>query len=141
MTKKTVKTWLMRFLPVFTVLFLALTYLYVVSPELRDLVRPHQCFFNQLTGMLCPACGGTRAMIHLLNGNIRLALKNNALAVFILPLVFYSAITVFRLAFDRRFTPADIRVAPVWIWSLFFAVIIFWIIRNISCFSFLSPSF
>lgn len=141
MTVKTGKTWLMRCLPGFTILFLALTYLYLVSPELRDLVRPHQCLFNQLTGMLCPACGGTRAMIHLFNGKIKLALNSNSLAVFSLPLAFYSVFTVFRLAFDRRFTPADIRIAPVWIWSIFFAVVIFWIIRNISYFSFFRPSF
>ena len=141
MTAKTGKTWLIRCLPGFTILFLALTYLYLVSPELRDQVRPCQCLFNQLTGMLCPVCGGTRAMIHLFNGNIKLALKNNALTVFSLPLVFYSVLTVFRLAFDRHFAPADIRIAPVWIWSVFFAVIIFWIIRNFSFFSFLRPSF
>ncbi len=72
-------------------------------------------------------------------GSLLLALKSNALAVVTLPLILYSALTTSRLAFDQRFTPADIRIAPALIWSYFAIVILFWVIRNIPCFVFLRP--
>ncbi len=133
------KYWLERSLLLFTIVTIALAYVYVTTPGLREIVRPYHCLFFQATGLLCPACGGTRAMLHLLNGRLLLALESNVLAVLILPAISYGVIIVFRLAFDRKFTPADIKIAPFWLWSFLAAVILFWIIRNIPYFSFLGP--
>ncbi len=136
---KTIKLWLGRSLLLMVILVVALAYFYVADSELRELVRPHECLFSQATGLLCPACGGTRAMIHLLNGNILLAMKSNVLAVFTMPLIFYAAWTASRLAFDQRFTPADIRIAPFLVWSYLALVILFWIARNFAWLSILRP--
>jgi hypothetical protein len=37
------------------------------------------CRFHQLSGLLCPGCGGQRALHHLLHGEIGLALRHNVL--------------------------------------------------------------
>ncbi len=133
------RIWAERSLFVFTVAMVILVYFYVTTPGLRELVRPHHCLFYQATGLLCPACGGTRAFSHLLGGRLVLALKSNALAVLMLPLAIYGTVTAYRLVFDANFSPSDIRIAPVWLWSLLVLVIGFWIIRNLPLFSFLNP--
>ncbi len=133
------RIWAERSLLIFAVAMIVTVYFYVTTPDLRDLIRPHHCLFNQATGLLCPACGGTRALSQLLSGRLVLALNSNALAVFILPLVIYGTVTAFRLVFDHNFSPSDIRIAPFWLWSLLVLVIVFWIIRNLPLFSFLSP--
>ncbi len=139
MARPETRPWFERGLLLLSLAVLILVYLYVVNSELRELVRPHNCLLNQATGLLCPACGGTRAISLLLSGQILPALKSNFLAVFTLPLIFYALFLVFRLAFDRRFTPADIRIAPFWIWSYFVFVLLFWFVRNIPAMTLLRP--
>ncbi len=133
------KIWSERILLLFALAMIVLVYFYVTAPGLRELVRPHHCLFFQATGLLCPACGGTRAVGHLLNGHPILALKSNLLAVLSLPLAGYGTLIAARLVFDRNFGPGDIRISPFWLWSIPVLVIIFWIARNLPFFSFLSP--
>ena len=45
------------------------------------------CVFHEVTGLLCPGCGGLRAVHQLLHGNVLLAFRFNPLAVVCLPLV------------------------------------------------------
>ena len=139
MTRPVTTPWFERGLLILTAAVLILVYFYVENSELRELVRPHHCFLNEATGLLCPACGGTRAIIYLFNGQFMPAVKSNLLGVVTLPLVLYAFFLVFRLAFDRRFTPADIRIAPFWIWSYFVFVLLFWFLRNIPVMEFLRP--
>ncbi len=127
-----------RSLFIFVLFTTVAAYIYVVSPDLREAVRPYHCLFYQTTGLLCPACGGTRAMAHLFGGRFQLALQSNALAVLMLPILFYVAAVAARLAFDRRFTAAHIKVAPFWLWMVFSLVLLFWVLRNLPGFSFLS---
>jgi len=133
------RIWAERTLLAFALVMIVVVYFYVTTPGLRDLVRPHHCLFFQATGLLCPACGGTRAIGHLLNGHLLLALKSNALAVFSLPLIAYGTVTAFRLVFDRSFSPSDIKINPFWLWSIPVVIILFWIARNLPYLSFLSP--
>lgn len=44
-----------------------------------------RCPFFEATGLLCPGCGGTRALAALLHGGVREALKDNALLVLMAP--------------------------------------------------------
>ena len=44
-----------------------------------------RCPFYELTGLLCPGCGATRALAALAHGNLADALHWNALVVMLLP--------------------------------------------------------
>lgn len=48
-----------------------------------DMLLP--CLFHSVTGIYCPGCGGTRACIALLRGNVRLSLHYH-------PVVLYAAV-------------------------------------------------
>lgn len=52
-----------------------------------------RCMFHQLTGLQCPGCGGTRALHALLHGDLRTALRYNALFVAGTPLFTLGAAT------------------------------------------------
>lgn len=45
------------------------------------------CLFHWLTGLYCPGCGGTRAALHLLHGDIAGSLRYH-------PLVLYLAVVI-----------------------------------------------
>lgn len=49
--------------------------------ESKSLLPKFFCPFHWLTGIPCPGCGGTRAAIQLLHGNLLAALKINPLSV------------------------------------------------------------
>ncbi len=131
--------WFERGVFIFLLIVVSAVILYVADQDLRDAVRPYHCLFYQLTGLLCPACGATRAMLHLFSGNIMLSLKSNALAVFILPLVAYALWLILRILFDKNYSIDDLKIAPFFIWSVFALILIFWVMRNIPYFSFLRP--
>ena len=95
------------------------------------------CLFHELTGLNCPGCGATRALYALLHGNLRLALKDNALFIFLLAaLVIWSARFVFR---KRQNPNASLNVPPGVLWMFFAVAIVFTILRNQPAFSFLAP--
>ena len=55
------------------------------------------CPIYAWTGLLCPGCGGTRAVAALLHGNLREALRLNALVVGLIPVgVIYGAVARLR---------------------------------------------
>jgi len=106
--------------------------LYVVYEPFREAVRPiHNCLLHELTGFLCPACGGTRAMMHLLRGELVTALRYNSLIVVLLPIFSYTLVGLIRIVSDRNRSLADIQFHPFWAWGLLAAVIIFFIARNL----------
>jgi hypothetical protein len=57
---------------------LALLLLATVAPVVAPGLPP--CFFHQVTGLPCPTCGGTRATLALLSGDVPGALHANPLA-------------------------------------------------------------
>lgn len=50
------------------------------------------CPLREVTGLLCPACGATHALLALRQGNVLLAIQSNALAVLALAVLVTGAI-------------------------------------------------
>jgi Protein of unknown function (DUF2752) len=95
------------------------------------------CLFHSLTGLNCPGCGMTRGLYALLHGNVRLALKDNALFVALLAtLAVWSARFAVR---KMRGQPATLKIPPICLWMLLFSAVIFSVVRNLSGFEWLSP--
>ncbi len=119
------------FLLLFLLIALAVGILYAVNDNLRGFVQLHQCTLNTVTGLLCPACGGTRAVGELLSGNLLLALRYNPLVITILPVVFYALLTMTRMVLDKNRSLSDIYVRPVWMWLLLVISVLFMVARNL----------
>lgn len=60
------------------------------------------CPFHEYFGVLCPGCGGTRALVALLHWRVSEALRLNALFVVLLPFGMWFAAESYRRAIQRR---------------------------------------
>ena len=87
------------------------------------------CVFHRTTGLLCPGCGGLRALHQLLHGHVAAAFRLNALLVIALPLAGAAGLRV--LIGRLRHRPGRIEVRPLWIWIGAAAVVAFGIGRNV----------
>jgi hypothetical protein len=95
------------------------------------------CMFHLLTGWNCPGCGATRALYALLHGNVRLALKDNALFVLTLAVL---AVWGARFVFLKlKGQPATFNVPPKFLWMFLVVAVIFAVARNLAGFEWLSP--
>jgi hypothetical protein len=65
-------------------------YLYGTDPHQSGHLLP-RCPFNWTTGLLCPACGGTRLVYDLLHGDPARALHENALLFALTPVMAWAA--------------------------------------------------
>jgi|SRR5450631_469822 hypothetical protein len=95
------------------------------------------CLFHSLTGLNCPGCGMTRALYALLHGNLRLALKDNAL--FVLTLAALAVYSVRLILRKMRNRPAVLNVPPKFLWTFLAIAFVFAVIRNLPGFDWLSP--
>lgn len=95
---------------------------------------PLPCILYTVTGLYCPMCGGTRAVISLLNGDIFSALKNNLFVTLVtVPTVLFASRLWVGFVFDR---PALYRIGKKTLFALCVFVvcfIAFGILRNIPC--------
>lgn len=74
------------------------------------------CLFKRLTGIPCPTCGGTRAVLHLLRGDLSAAWRSHPLvAVLLLGLMVYAVLSAASLASFRRL-PVLQASRRVWCW-------------------------
>jgi hypothetical protein len=95
------------------------------------------CVFHALTGLNCPGCGMTRALYALLHGNVRLALKDNAL--FMLTLAALAVWTARFAVLKMRNQPAALKMPPKLLWTFLVAAFLFAALRNLPGFEWLSP--
>jgi len=110
--------------------------LFFFSPSKTPFYPP--CLFHEATGLYCPGCGSTRALNHLLHGELLDALHANALAVVAVPVL---GGLVLRQALRRRPPVAGARIWPIWIVLLVAVVATFGVLRNLPGrpFSWLAP--
>lgn len=87
------------------------------------------CFFHRTTGLLCPGCGGLRALHQLLHGHLFTAFRYNPLLILCLP---------FGLWFGGRYAarklkgqPVDLAIRPFWLWLFLAAALLLSLWRNL----------
>ncbi len=98
------------------------------------------CMFHALTGLNCPGCGGLRAIHKLLHGNLKGALRSNALVVLLVPVVLWlGARAVWEGKAHLR--PANSPVHMPLLWVLLGVTIMFGVLRNLPLeqFAWMSP--
>ncbi len=101
---------------------------------------PVLCPFRAATGMYCPGCGATRMMHRLMVGDPFGALHMNPLAFVLIPLVaWWSYAGLTAMLGGPRWPPPRFTARQTAV--LAFAVLAFWILRNIptSPFTLLAP--
>ncbi|HEY3056279.1 MAG TPA: DUF2752 domain-containing protein [Thermoanaerobaculia bacterium] len=88
-----------------------------------------RCLFHALTGFECPGCGATRALYHLLHGEIAEALRFNAFFVLFSPVLTIAGAAEATAIWKRR-TVNVIR--QPWIgWTIVFLMISWSVFRNL----------
>ena len=103
--------------------------LFVISRPSLEALRfgPLECPFHAVTGLECPACGGTRAFWHLAHGNFLAALRMNAAMPFMVLGLFSSYLVWARSVLRGRAYQVSWLVAPL---SILLAVV--WgVFRNV----------
>lgn len=96
-----------------------------------------KCTFHDITGFLCPGCGGQRAFYNLLHGNILLALRYNILITVLFPLllVCYFIITQTYIVKSLRFQKY-LSLKPWHAYAILTVLFLFFILRNIPFYPF-----
>lgn len=77
------------------------------------------CLFHALTGLQCPGCGTTRALHHLLHGDVAGAFRLNAMLFAVVP---FAALATA----SRR-----LATHPVTGWAAVVVTMIWWVARNV----------
>ena len=95
------------------------------------------CIFHEITGLYCPGCGITMTFFSLLELDIVQAFHYNALVVCLIPIfVIYFGGQLYGWIYDKK-----IKIFPNWFWYVLLIIaILFGILRNFDCFSFLQPT-
>ena len=97
------------------------------------------CPFLAITGWYCPGCGALRAVHAMAHGDLMTALDRNPFTVVA---VGYLVVTWF-MWFQRRArgVPRRWAVPPVWVvYAVFGAILLFWVLRNVPGWTWLSPA-
>ena len=96
------------------------------------------CLVYKIFGIYCPSCGVSRMCVALLRGDLVGGFRNNPFAFFALPSL---AVVLLRqtVLYVLRGGQSLSVIERVLLWGLFFASIVFGILRNIEAFSFLAP--
>lgn len=122
-------------LPVFIV---ATALLFFILDPGKHIIFP-RCVFYSLSGFYCPGCGSQRAIHNLLHLNIAGVVKNNVLFLPAAVVIVYHYVhpVINRRLGLRLPNILYMKHTP---WVILGIVSAFWILRNLSSFSFLSPA-
>lgn len=116
---------------VFTVAVLALAFVNmtgIVTAEMMAGAIPVFCPFEALTGVPCPGCGMTRAMLKLVAGDIGGAAAHNPFCFF---LVFTIAVSILPTRWLAKTPLAVKKLLPYFYISVLVLVIVFWVIDRL----------
>ena len=96
------------------------------------------CPFLAITGWYCPGCGALRAVHALAHGDVMTALARNPFAVVALGYV----VVAWVLWIRRSATGRPLRwLAPPWVpYGVLVAILMFWVLRNVPGWTWLSPA-
>lgn len=95
------------------------------------------CVLNHLTGLECPGCGAIRSVHALLDGDLLLALRNNALITTAIPLIAIGLVTwAVRRARGLR---TDLMPSRTVLLVLVGIALLYAVLRNLPMFWFLAP--
>jgi len=81
-------------------------------------------------GFFCPACGGTRALNYLLQGQYYTAWRHNQLFILSLPLLFYGGLILLR-SLATGYPLTRLYISPALLWLLLSVIVIYTVLRNI----------
>ena len=88
-----------------------------------------QCVLHETTGLLCPGCGGLRALHQLLHGHVGAAFNLNPFLVCLAPLLLvFGTFYIAGLISNRRI---QFALSPRWFWALFACSCVFGVWRNL----------
>lgn len=90
-----------------------------------------QCWIYKTTGILCPACGGTRCIINILNGNFKQAFFSHE--IFFIGIIYLIIINIIYIININRKNKILTWIYPKYWYSIIFAIILttFTIMRNL----------
>ncbi|MBD0373973.1 MAG: DUF2752 domain-containing protein [Pyrinomonadaceae bacterium] len=107
-----------------------LVYLRLFNPATPGTNMYPSCPFHSLTGLNCPGCGTLRGLHQLMHGHLLSALNHNVLMVLMLPFFAYTLVSYALVATRGRGLPKPF-VRPLYLHTLLWAVLSFWVLRNI----------
>ncbi len=112
------------------------TVLLKLRPEILSHFGP-PCVFHSLTGLYCPGCGGTRAAILLLRGDIPGAIRMNVFAVIVIACVPIALVRTYVVGKPINWVGTSGKPGK----AIAFGVLAFFILRNvpIAPFTYLAP--
>ena len=111
-----------RLISLFVILAAGAWVVYTFAPSAYGFYP--RCPFKLLTGLDCPGCGSTRALHHLLHGQVGEAFRLNPM-LFGMMFVFGLALPSILRGQRPRFLEQ-----PWFAWGAFFVLTSYWIVRN-----------
>ena len=94
---------------------------------------PLPCIFQSITGLLCPSCGATRAIISLFRGDFAAAVSYNAFVVFMLaPVAALSLYIYFGILFGylKKISQKRKLSLLLFVTAIVFLFFMFGLVRN-----------
>lgn len=94
------------------------------------------CVFYEVTGLYCPGCGITRAILSLVEGDIYQAFRYNPIIFVDIPVIIITSIIDFIYKDNKKVK----KITNIIYIMLLVITLLFGVLRNIPYFSFLAPT-